>query len=211
MPLSRTWRSVPPCMDTPLHTVTVTRHHKNRSPWCYTRRIVFPWRLHTLTRLWHPETKNPAFICKESGSSVSRLPMLVILSILQTSSAVCCSEFWTSGGSSAPQTIFVQPIANCLITNMGICSRLKIILKSSSRRPTITTSHVPEIMILTRCCGSPMSLARSSSVPSGLLESIQSRATTLRLTPQACLLQFPGLLHSLYLASVQLWSSGLFK
>ncbi len=61
---------------------------------------------------------------------------------LQTSSAVCSmSSGHRAGLRYAPQTIFLQPIANCLITNKDICSLLEIIVKSSSCRPTITACH----------------------------------------------------------------------
>ena len=104
-----------------------------------------------------------AFICKENGSP--GVPE-------QTSDDLGGMLQWVldiEPGSSASQTISVQPIANCLISNTDICSLLEIILKSSRRRPTITACHVPEITILTRCCSPPPppppSLPRSSSVP----------------------------------------------
>ncbi len=112
-----------------------------------------------------------AFICKENGSPVSKPPMLVFLPKLQTRSRCAAVSSGHRAGLLLLKPESCNRFANCLVTNADSCRLLVIILKSSSRRPTITTCHVPEITILTRCCGSPTSLSGSSPVPSGLFES----------------------------------------
>ena len=95
-------------------------------------------------------------IRKENG-----LPMLVFLRKPQTSSAMCCSEFWILGGSSAPQT-----------------------------RPTITTCHVPKITILVRCCPglllySPVSWSRTDNRATTLRPTSSLSATVLWVAPSS--------------------------
>ncbi len=97
--------------------------------------------LHILTRLSQPETRNLLPSAKRT---------------LRQCRSCQCWYFWANSrrglrcaavnSEHRSDLLLLEPDScNCLITNTDICSLLEITLKSSSRRSTITTCHVPEI------------------------------------------------------------------
>ena len=180
VPLSRTWRLVRTSMDTPPHTIADPRkqtfHSNYCSAWCYTRRSIL-LDVSILTHVYHHHKPVICFhLYRERFASVEAANV-VFLRKLQMSSAVCCSEFWTSGRSSAPQTRFVQPIANCLITNTNIWRVLAIDHVADMPCSGDNDHDTHTVMALPRPCPGlllylPVSWNR-----------IHSRATMLRLTP----------------------------
>ena len=115
---------------------------------------------------WHSE---PALICEEYSPPVTKLPVMMLTSKVQSLYTVLRSENWASGRLSGSHNIIMESVPISLVGQVNISSPAKVNFQGSSCTHSIPTRQQDEKTVLHRGCHSGATLALSPGVLAGFL------------------------------------------